>query len=262
MLAGPTLRETGQSREARKLKPPCEGSFRFKCSTVMSPGQRPKFFSDYWQLGSYERQRDFICTNVIDSGDKNERQTRRYMLPAVLPETNGNAEMQERYVQVCKVFFMNTVRIGSKLIRYTLNAKRNGRFLTAKTFTGYRVNATKSGVFCSQDQRGRHTPHNFCHHQMKINKAPWKVRFVHTLFLSCFILHFLLFLFPFHHIGLLFSFCCALYSFLFPHLCTLLKFLWSLISDIILQQHWISRSSTAHRFAIWKPFSMRGGGGS
>ena len=85
---------------------------------------------------TYERQRDFICQHVEEK-NTSARYGRTYKLKCrsfLLPVGNEK-------IRVCKQFFLRTLCIGDKLVRYTLSKKQNG------TFSG-------------SDQRGKHSPAN------------------------------------------------------------------------------------------------------
>ncbi|XP_071477828.1 uncharacterized protein [Diadema antillarum] len=51
----------GKQHQARCVGPPCGASCKVKCSTKISVDVREELFNSYWECGSYERQRDFIC---------------------------------------------------------------------------------------------------------------------------------------------------------------------------------------------------------
>ena len=66
--------ESGKEVQARCLKAVNCSKCRLKCTSKISEGQRQYIFSSSWQLGSYERQRHFICEH-IDS-NKLKRKTK------------------------------------------------------------------------------------------------------------------------------------------------------------------------------------------
>ena len=50
----------GKSKPPKQMKSGC-GSGRFKCSTNVSNQQRQSIYPAYWELTTYQRQRDFLC---------------------------------------------------------------------------------------------------------------------------------------------------------------------------------------------------------
>ena len=81
------------------MKAPC-GRCKYKCNS-------------FWSLGSYERQKDFVCSNVM------EKKTKTYL------DENNQVNPKRRMVyhtftfecegkshQVCQKFFTATLNIG------------------------------------------------------------------------------------------------------------------------------------------------------
>ncbi|XP_071480067.1 uncharacterized protein [Diadema antillarum] len=121
----------GKQHQARCVGPPCGASCKVKCSTKISVDVREELFNSYWECGSYERQRDFICQHVKPTnvtGGKIPRN--KYFLPT----TNG-------LQKVCQKFFLSTFDIKAKTVYYTLKKK--------------------AGLsFSKKDQRGKQSPKN------------------------------------------------------------------------------------------------------
>ena len=117
------------------MGPCCPNSCRFKCSESITADAREKIFKEYWATGSYEQQRDFIrqCGSEKKKGKKHgskekaSRITRIYSLP-----------IDGQRIEVCQFYFINTLAISQKTVRYTLAQKAN----------------------FAQDKRGHHQPHN------------------------------------------------------------------------------------------------------
>ena len=65
---------SGKFIDARKLSSHSCFKCRFKCGKTMSEEERLNIFTTYWNLQSYERQRDYICSQEILRGHqaKNE----------------------------------------------------------------------------------------------------------------------------------------------------------------------------------------------
>ena len=120
----------GKERPARHIKPSCPDKCKLKCSLNIPVDQREKIFELFYKTASYERQRDFILQNVkaAPSGKKaqGKRVNRVYYLP-----------VEDKKMQVCQLFFLNTISIGQKMVTYTLRKK-------------------KDVVFCKPDKRGKH----------------------------------------------------------------------------------------------------------
>ena len=136
---------TGKSVPRKAVQPHSCIKCRFKCGENISEEQRQQIFDSYYSLGSYERQRDYICDMVRTvkpvrcKGYKTE--SHQYFLAL------GNEKHR-----VCRDFFMRTLDIGRKTIDYTLKRKAHGRF-------------------GGKDRRGKHSPAN--------KTSEDQIRFVH-----------------------------------------------------------------------------------
>lgn len=122
---------------AKQVRPHNCNNCKNKCPQKLPDSVRQEIFTTYYKEDmTYERKRDFICQNIeVKSTSKRYGQSykhcsRSFFLPL------GNSR-----VRVCKQFFLRTLDIGDKLVRYTLARKQHGTI--SKT-----------------DQRGRHTPSN------------------------------------------------------------------------------------------------------
>jgi hypothetical protein len=51
--------------EAREMKDIDCNKCRFECSLNVDEDNRRRIFQEYWGLKSYDRQRDFICSHVL-----------------------------------------------------------------------------------------------------------------------------------------------------------------------------------------------------
>ena len=114
---------TGKHGEERKMKyKNCE-KCRFKCSQKISEDLGNELFEIYWNLGSYEKQRNFICQNVEQSDTKRCKTKRK---------TTANAfylPVEESKSRVCKGFFLGILDVEKKSVEYTLKKKTHGVFL-------------------------------------------------------------------------------------------------------------------------------------
>ena len=93
---------------------------RFECSLNVDEDNRRRIFQEYWGLKSYDRQRDFICSHVLQGesnakgGEKRTREvTRRYKFA-----------VDGKSVRVCRKFFIATLGIGIKTVDYALKRKQ------------------------------------------------------------------------------------------------------------------------------------------
>lgn len=111
---------------------------RFKCSELVSEDEREKMFTEYWNLNSYERQRDFICSSIT------EHLPKRVLRQAQRPKTLSREyhfQVNGVRIRVCKTFFIRTLDVGEKTVTYAMK--------------------NKGGQTCgTSDNRGRKSSHN------------------------------------------------------------------------------------------------------
>jgi len=127
---------TGKNIDAKCLKPHGCTKCRFNCANKVDDDTRLTIFNEYWNLQSYERQRDFICSHVLEreslgSPTKKKKQVARTF----------SFQVKGQNLRVCKQFFISTLGIGRKTVETALKKKSN----------------TSSPI---RDKRGRHTPYN------------------------------------------------------------------------------------------------------
>lgn len=135
------LSATGKLVPAKRIKTVDCSKCWLHCSDTISNDQQDAIFQSYWATGSYVRQRDFLCSHVIEEekarttvkGEPARKRewTRQYWLP----------KKSGKLVRVCKSFFLATLDVGCKTIDYALKKR-------------------KGGFFCDADQRGKHEPTN------------------------------------------------------------------------------------------------------
>lgn len=99
-------------------------------------------FSAFWNLGNYERQKDFVCSRV------EERTTQTYLNEheEKVPKKRQiyrsySFEVDGEKIAVCKTFFLATLDIGESYVNHASTHKQGG-------------------VFGSAEKRGKHKPHN------------------------------------------------------------------------------------------------------
>nr|CAI5860046.1 unnamed protein product [Callosobruchus analis] len=125
-----------KTARARSLKPPC--SCRKKCYEKLTYEERLGLFNDFYTL-SYQEQTQLLSTLVNEFTklrciNNDEGSRRKFSRSYFLKKENV-------LIKVCKLMFLNTLDIGFKRIRYTMEKCRGG-----------------SGI-CTPDNRGRHGNH-------------------------------------------------------------------------------------------------------
>ena len=108
---------------------------RFNCGDNITEEERLSIFEEYWNLKSYERQRDYICAHVLEresmgSPSKKKKQVTRTFRFNV----NGSA------IRVCKSFFTSTLGVSRKTVDTAMIKKK-----------------TPTSPLC--DKRGKHNSH-------------------------------------------------------------------------------------------------------
>ena len=129
----------GQLREAKHLRPPCHDKCRLKCSMRINNTTREEIFNYYWGLQDRVEQRHFISRHV-EQGDVKRRMldskqdrncTNRYFLYS-----------QEERIQVCRVFFLNTLDIKKDVIYWLMKRSSCGQVNTRLSQGGHGLNKT------------------------------------------------------------------------------------------------------------------------
>ncbi|CAG9816238.1 unnamed protein product [Phaedon cochleariae] len=114
----------GNTVSGRKLKPPCPGTCRLKCSMKWSETNRQDIFDDFWHLGDITLQRNFISKYVdyniksrerisIKSGEEHQGSRRQFTFVYHLP----NFDKKSGRIQVCQTFFLNTLSISHQMVK-------------------------------------------------------------------------------------------------------------------------------------------------
>ena len=114
---------------------------RYKCNVNFTEEDRGKLCSEYWKLGDYARQKDFILSNV-DRFDVQRQRTRGERKRTKTQSVVYSFKKGSEVVRVCKRFFLKTIDIS------------HGPLITALKGRG------EAGPFVGEDRRGRHTPAN------------------------------------------------------------------------------------------------------
>ncbi|XP_062577208.1 uncharacterized protein LOC134239069 [Saccostrea cucullata] len=134
--------QRGKTVKARVMKSVNCSKCKLKCSTKVTEEKRNEIFKNFWSLGSYERQKDFVVSHI------EEKKTRTYLADDNQPvkkrrqvhrtyhfETDGSRTI------ICKKFFLATLSVGESYIDHAMKNK-------------------SGGVFAGSDKRGRHRPYN------------------------------------------------------------------------------------------------------
>lgn len=105
----------GEIKEEKKMKPPCSSKCIKKCSENIEETEREYIFKCYWELGSHERQWDFISKFVSSHEPKRIKAkgpNRSRIMKYTLPTSNDS-----KSVAVCRTMFLNTLSISEKPVR-------------------------------------------------------------------------------------------------------------------------------------------------
>ncbi|XP_030753125.1 uncharacterized protein LOC115880137 [Sitophilus oryzae] len=122
------------------MKPPCPERGKLGCSKKFSENQRAKLFADYWGLGIFQRQRDFLGSCV-------EKLITNYRRITSAEARNPNRAFyltkddDVSKVRVRKTFLISTFGITEQTLQTVIHSKVTG-----------------SGII-AQDQRGKHGRH-------------------------------------------------------------------------------------------------------
>ncbi|KAF2890622.1 hypothetical protein ILUMI_15551, partial [Ignelater luminosus] len=136
----------GKVVAARKVADIDCSKCKLKCHTKFTQEERQAINSNYWSLGSYTRQRDFICQTVdyvpvkkkkaVTANKKERNGTHIY----IYHYNNADNRSKEK---VCKQFFLRTFDISERTV-----------FMAKKKQVG------ELSPFVSDGKRGRHPPHH------------------------------------------------------------------------------------------------------
>ncbi|KAB7507316.1 hypothetical protein Anas_05826 [Armadillidium nasatum] len=123
------LKNTGQSYintkgkliEAKKVWPQDCSRCHLKCNGRLNEEMRSLVFAEYWGLGDYDRQREYLATHM-------EREER------VGPSGHSRTvilyylTLKNKKYQVCRQFFLKTLDVSEKASRIVLEKKLKGEF--------------------------------------------------------------------------------------------------------------------------------------
>ncbi|KAJ8721081.1 hypothetical protein PYW08_006846 [Mythimna loreyi] len=126
--------------EGRMLKPPC--SCKAKCYTKISHEKRELIFNQFWKnCRNWDQRRQFIVSNVKKDRKRNMKTSGDLELDRRKFSYNYSFTVDGSKEKVCKVMFLNTLSIGEKFVKLSVEKKMEG---------GLTI----------EDQRGKHVPGN------------------------------------------------------------------------------------------------------
>ncbi|CAG2207374.1 unnamed protein product [Mytilus edulis] len=85
--------DTGKTVKARSIKKHACSKCRFRCADKLSEDERLALFNNYWNLKSYERQRDYISSRVLERnsiGSPSKKRSRSKTIPVLFPIKEEN----------------------------------------------------------------------------------------------------------------------------------------------------------------------------
>lgn len=129
------INTNGDTVAAKAPKPVDCTKCKLKCYQNITEEQRIALCQDYYVLGDYWKQRNYICTSV-DTFEPDSRLSnkgvRAYSAKYYLM-------VDGQRINVCQKFFLSTLNVSQKLVRLALEKK------------------TETGQFGHSDQRGKKT---------------------------------------------------------------------------------------------------------
>jgi len=137
----------GKERAERKPQSCDCQRCRFKCNEYFSEEMRNELCKEYWQLGDYKRQKDFLLArakiqNVQRFRARGER--KRLRKNAVVYTFNSDGTEK----RVCKKFFLKTLNISGTVVSTALKGRGDGGSFTGEDERGKQASANKT----SQDR--------------------------------------------------------------------------------------------------------------
>lgn len=137
------------TREPKKILAACNAEkCRLKCSLKLSEEQRKTIFNEYWGMADLQKQRMFVASSITQIKPRYrylnaERQYRGF-------NNAFHFKIKDTNIRVCKIFFMATLGINSRIIRTVLQ-KQEGSL---------------TGVL-QGESRGKHNNHSSTSEEIK-----------------------------------------------------------------------------------------------
>ncbi|XP_053372947.1 uncharacterized protein LOC128546452 [Mercenaria mercenaria] len=127
-LSGEEYISSSGKKISRKLVQECDCTkCKYKCNDKVSFEKRCAIRDFYNGLASYERQKDFICSNVHEKNTKtyldddgNKVEKKKQVMRIYSMEVNNHR------VRVCKKFFLKTLSISEATVAHALTKKMSG----------------------------------------------------------------------------------------------------------------------------------------
>lgn len=104
------------------MKPPC--NCRAKCFEKLSDAVREKIFKSFWaESVGWEQRRQYIADRVSKTIKIRTRVASTFQDDKRKYNFNYHLQVNEELIKVCKVMFLNTLSIGEKYLKITLQKK-------------------------------------------------------------------------------------------------------------------------------------------
>ena len=114
------INKHGKAVKERSVKNVDCSKCRFKCTERISEEERKCIFQTYWAVGDYNKQRQFICSNVENKAPQKISTSRK------IKKTVSNSyflSASEQKVRVCRNLFLKTLDIGKKTVECAVKQK-------------------------------------------------------------------------------------------------------------------------------------------
>ena len=135
--------QNGKARPSKKLRSADCSKCRFSCQKI-SKERQEIIFNLFYSLGSYDRQKQFVCSNIVQRDTPTVLADKDSPLLSTKRRTVSRAfffTIDGEKMRVCRRFFLATLAIGEGYVQHAMMNSQQG------AFTGY-------------DGRGKHTAHN------------------------------------------------------------------------------------------------------
>ncbi|KAK7506012.1 hypothetical protein BaRGS_00002734 [Batillaria attramentaria] len=148
------LSQSGKKMAAKSVKRVDCSKCRYKCTDKISEEKQQQIFDAFYELNSYERQKDFVCANVtqkntatlLDEATKQLKLKKRQVSRAFTFNIDGQIH------RVCKNFFLATLALS-------------------ETYVDHAMKHSCGGVFTGQQQRGKSRPPHNKYSDDAVNRA-------------------------------------------------------------------------------------------
>lgn len=126
--------KTGKEVKACQIKTTCTDKCKLLCKNKISESQRAKIFQNFWELGSLQRQRDFLGTCI-------EKLVLKFcQISSIVTSRKPNCcyffIIDGEKIRVCKTFLINTLGITERMVRTVTTKKIHGNGISPKDGRG------------------------------------------------------------------------------------------------------------------------------